>query len=66
MFGIGNNRQRGRTETFAPSRIRGAAIAGLGMLAWQMWKKRQQTARPPNRADQPFSESSRTPSTDAY
>jgi hypothetical protein len=62
MFGFGSNRRRGRTETFAPSRIRGAALAGIGVLAWQWWRKRQQTGRRGTGANQPFSERSRTPS----
>ena len=41
MFGFGGNKRRARSDTFAPSRIRGAALAGLGMLAWQWWRKRQ-------------------------
>ena len=45
MFGFGNKRGRLRTDTFAPSRIRGAALAGLGMLAWQWWRKRQAPSR---------------------
>ena len=46
MFGLGKKR-RVRSETFAPNRIRGAAIAGLGMLAWQWWRKRQASSRTP-------------------
>jgi hypothetical protein len=65
MFGFGKNRRRGRNETFAPSRIRGAALAGIGMLAWQWWRKRQETGRTRTSANRPFSESSRTPSTGA-
>jgi hypothetical protein len=66
MFGFGNNRRRGRNGTFAPSRIRGAALAGIGMLAWQWWRKRQETGRMRTSPNQPFSQSSRTPSPDAY
>jgi hypothetical protein len=66
MFGFGSNRRRGRTETFAPSRIRGAALAGIGMLAWQWWRKRHQTSRPGTNPNEPFSESSRTPSASTY
>jgi hypothetical protein len=57
MFGWGNKRRRGRNDTFAPNRIRGAAIAGLGMLAWQWWRKRQASSRPGRNPDRPFTES---------
>ena len=66
MFGFGNNRRRGRTETFAPSRIGGAALAGIGMLAWQWWRKRQESGRTRTPHNQPFSESSRMRSPDAF
>jgi hypothetical protein len=43
MFGLGN-RNRGRrvrNDTFSGSRLRSAALAGVGMLAWRWWKNRQ-------------------------
>ena len=50
MFGLGN-RNRGRrvrNDTFSGSRIRNAALAGVGMLAWRWWRNRQgNAARPP-------------------
>jgi hypothetical protein len=57
MFGLGNKR-RVRNDTFAPNRIRGAALAGLGMLAWQWWRKRQ-ASRPVTNPNRSFGESSR-------
>jgi hypothetical protein len=67
MFGIGSHKRRGRSDTFAPNRIRGAALAGLGMLAWKWWRNRQASGRPTTTAnpDRPFTESS-TPSADVY
>ena len=43
MFGFGSrNRARPvRNDTFGGSRMRNAALAGLGMLAWRWWKNRQ-------------------------
>jgi hypothetical protein len=42
MFGFGNrNRNRVRNDTFGSSKLRNAAIAGVGMLAWQWWRNRQ-------------------------
>jgi hypothetical protein len=42
MFGFGNrNRNRVRNDTFGSSKLRKAAIAGVGMLAWQWWRNRQ-------------------------
>ncbi|MFL5401590.1 MAG: hypothetical protein ACJ8BF_02105 [Gemmatimonadales bacterium] len=66
MFGLGNSKRRGRNDTFAPNRIRGAAIAGLGMLAWRWWRNRQSTGPSTTTHSQPFSESSRTPSAGAF
>ena len=44
MFGIGNrrwNRANSRSSgVFAPTRLRRAAIAGLGMLAYRWWRNR--------------------------
>jgi hypothetical protein len=47
MFGFGNkgNKRRVRNDTFGPSRLRNAAIAGVGMLAWRWWRNRQETSR---------------------
>jgi hypothetical protein len=42
MFGFGNrNRNRVQNDTFGSNKLRNAAIAGVGMLAWQWWKNRQ-------------------------
>lgn len=42
MFGFGNgNRQQVRNDTFGPSRVRNAMLAGVGMLAWRWWRNRQ-------------------------
>jgi hypothetical protein len=51
---LGNKRQRVRNDTFSPSRIRGAAIAGLGMLAWRWWRNRQATGQPGINPSRPF------------
>ena len=61
MFGFGNKTRRGRNDTFASNRIRGAALAGLGMLAWQWWRKRQASSQPPSNPNRPFRENPRTP-----
>jgi hypothetical protein len=61
MFGLGNKRRGVRNGTFAPNRIRGAALAGLGMLAWQWWRKRQASSQPGSNPDRSFTESARTP-----
>jgi hypothetical protein len=66
MFGLGNKRRRVRSDTFAPNRIRGAAIAGLGMLAWQWWRKRQASSQPGARPDQSFTENPRASTTGAF
>jgi hypothetical protein len=57
MFGLGTNRYnrgRVRNDTFGPSRIRNAMLAGAGMLAWRWWKNRQasgsQQTNNPNRS----------------
>jgi hypothetical protein len=65
MFGIGSSKRRGRNDTFAPSRIRGAALAGLGMLAWKWWRNRQSAGRPATNPERPFSETS-TRAADTY
>jgi hypothetical protein len=47
MFGFGRtSRRRVRSDTFAPTRLGGAALAGLGMLAWKWWRNRQAPDRP--------------------
>ena len=50
MFGFGNkvNKRRVRNDTFGPSRLRKAALAGVGMLAWRWWRNRQETSRSTN------------------
>jgi hypothetical protein len=58
MFGLGN-RNRGRrvrNDTFGGSKMRNAALAGVGMLAWRWWKNRQ-TNQPANYQNQSFSDS---------
>jgi hypothetical protein len=46
MFGIGNNdRRQVRNDTFGGNKMRNAAIAGVGMLAWKWWKNRQQSGQ---------------------
>jgi hypothetical protein len=60
MFGLGN-RNRGRrvrNDTFGGSRIRNAALAGIGMLAWRWWKNRQGSNRPTTYQHTPFTDSS--------
>ena len=66
MFGFGN-RRRARQDTFGPSRLRNAALAGIGMLAWRWWRNRQAPSRPTSTTnpDRPFTESS-TPSGGVY
>ncbi len=58
MFGFGNKRGRVRNDTFAPSRIRGAALAGIGMLAWRWWRNRQERGRPFASSTRPFTDTS--------
>ena len=42
MLGFGNrNRNRVQNDTFGSNKLRNAAIAGMGMLAWQWWRNRQ-------------------------
>jgi hypothetical protein len=62
MFGFGNKRQRVRNDTFAPNRIRGAAIAGLGMLAWRWWRNRQSAGQQGINPNRPFTNTPETPS----
>jgi hypothetical protein len=59
MFGFGSNKRRQvRNDTFGPSRLRNAAIAGAGMLAWRWWKNRQQSGQENVNQDRSFSETS--------
>jgi hypothetical protein len=54
MLRIGN-RRRSRSDTFAPKRLGGAALVGLGMLAWKWWRNRQESGprtSPANRFDE--------------
>jgi hypothetical protein len=61
MFGL-SNRNRGRrvrNDTFSGSRIRNAALAGVGMLAWRWGRNRQgNAARPTTYQDRSFTDSS--------
>jgi hypothetical protein len=41
MFRLGNLTRRSRRGTFSTGGIRGAALAGLGVLAWRWWRGRQ-------------------------
>jgi hypothetical protein len=57
MFGLGN-RNRGRQVrygTFGGNRMRNAALAGVGMLAWRWWKNRQAN-QPSSYQNQAFSD----------
>lgn len=58
MFGFGNKRRKVRNDTFGPGRIRTAAVAGLGMLAWKWWRNRQSTERATGSPDRSFTEGS--------
>jgi hypothetical protein len=59
MFGFGNkNRRRVRNDTFGPSRLRNAALAGAGVLAWRWWRNRQSTSKPATNPDRSFTERS--------
>jgi uncharacterized membrane protein YebE (DUF533 family) len=55
MFGFGSNRRNVRNDTFSGSRLRNAALAGVGMLAWKWWRNRQST-QPKNYQDRAFSD----------
>jgi uncharacterized membrane protein YebE (DUF533 family) len=50
MFGFGNRKwnraSSGGSGALGSTRLRRAAIAGLGMLAYRWWKNRQTTDRP--------------------
>ena len=59
MFGFGKkNRRQVRNDTFSGSRLRNAALAGAGMLAWRWWRNRQSTNRPTSNPERSFTESS--------
>jgi hypothetical protein len=62
MFGFGN-RRRVRHNAFGAGRLRGAALAGLGMLAWKWWRNRQAGAanRTTSYQDRSFTERSSHP-----
>lgn len=52
MFGFGNtrsSRRQVRNDTFGGSRMRNAALAGIGMLAWKWWRNRQASSATGNR-----------------
>jgi hypothetical protein len=57
MFGLKTKRSA-RNETFSPNRIRGAALAGLGMLAWRWFRSRQASNNPTTNPNQTFSDTS--------
>lgn len=57
MFGFGSNRRQMRNDTFSSNRVRNAALAGVGMLAWRWWKNRQTTSQPNNYQNRSFSDS---------
>jgi hypothetical protein len=51
MFRSRKIKRQSHNETFSPHRLRNAALAGLGMLAWKWWRNRQET--PGRTATQP-------------
>jgi hypothetical protein len=61
MFGFKSDRRSGRNETFSSSRLRGAALAGLGMLAWRWFRNRQASRGPTSNLNQTFSETTSRP-----
>jgi hypothetical protein len=68
MFGFGSSRNRGRVrnDTFGPSRLRSAMLAGAGMLAWRWWKNRQASgSQQTTHANQSFTENT-TRGADAF
>jgi hypothetical protein len=65
MFGFGSNRRQVRNDTFGGSRIRNAALAGVGMLAWKWWRNRQSTSQPRNYQDRTFTDT-QTRSADSF
>jgi hypothetical protein len=65
MFGFRSNRRHFRNDTFSSSRLRNAALAGVGMLAWKWWRNRQSSTQPRNYQDRPFSDT-HTPSAGSF
>jgi hypothetical protein len=65
MFGFGSKRRRVRNDTFGPSRVRSALLAGAGMLAWRWWKNRRAAGQSPHKQGQ-FTETPRTPTPGVY
>ncbi len=61
MFGFGNSRRRARSDTSGSHKIRNAAMAGIGMLAWKWWRNRQEAGRASTSPERSFSERSRRP-----
>jgi uncharacterized membrane protein YebE (DUF533 family) len=57
MFGFGSNKRQMRNDTFSSNRVRNAALAGVGMLAWRWWKNRQTSNQPNNYQNRSFSDS---------
>jgi hypothetical protein len=57
MFGFGNRRQV-RRNTSGSHKMRNAAVAGLGMLAWKWWRNRQQSGQPTSKSHAPYSDRS--------
>ncbi len=75
MFGFGNrNRNRVENDTFGSNKLRNAAIAGVGMLAWQWWRNRQSNTQWSGGMNRPsagssersFSEETSSPATGRY
>jgi predicted negative regulator of RcsB-dependent stress response len=61
MFGFGNrNRQQVRNDTFGPSRVRNAMLAGAGMLAWRWWRNRQANNQSTLNHDRTFADTQQT------
>lgn len=59
MFGIGSrDRRQVRNDTFGGNKMRNAAIAGVGMLAWKWWRNRQQSSQQTAGGDRSYSERS--------
>jgi hypothetical protein len=65
MFGFRSNRRHVRNDTFSGSRLRNAALAGVGMLAWKWWRNRHSATQPKTYQDRPFSDT-QTPSAGSY
>jgi hypothetical protein len=65
MFGFGTKRRSVRNDTFSANRIRGAALAGLGMLAWRWFRNRQTSGSTTANPSQPYSGGS-SRSTNSY